>query len=97
MALRLTRLRLLTAFSLFLLLAGQAAAALHAFEHDAANPQGKPCASCIAAAQLASACADTGAAPAWPLAGAAFEPIATPGVASISVAGARNRGPPSTL
>ena len=42
-----------------LLLAGQAAAALHAFAHDVDALDGKVCATCAAVAQLGSACVDS--------------------------------------
>jgi hypothetical protein len=88
------RQRWLPAFCVALLLLGQAGAALHAFEHDIGAPQGKPCSSCVTAAQLGTASTDGNAPDALP-------PASSPLDASpVSVLGpgdtvcVRSRGPP---
>lgn len=86
--------RLLPALCIALLLLGQAGAALHAFEHDAGAPQGKPCSSCLAASQLGTAAVDCHSAHTLQPAGSPLPALdfATP--ETVPAVGVGIRGPP---
>lgn len=79
-----------------LVIAAQGTLALHAFEHDPGAPQGKVCATCVTASQLAAGSVDgqvgESLAPARPI----FIPAAHRGFGSRHAAPVRQRGPPSS-
>jgi hypothetical protein len=78
-----------------LLVAAQGALALHAFEHDPGAPQGKVCAACVTAGQLASGSLDVHTGDAPEPAAQRFIPAASHSFDSLHTATARQRGPPS--
>lgn len=77
-----------------LLVAGQAAAALHAFEHDAGPLPGKGCSTCVTASQLGAASVDTPPAEVRHPFRAAFDILTETGHASAEIRAPKNRGPP---
>ena len=79
-----------------LLIAAQAALALHAFEHDPGAPQGKVCTACVTASQLAAGSVDTPINDAPEPARQLFIPAATRGFESAQSIPVRQRGPPSS-
>ena len=88
--------RLLPGLFLAALLVGaQGALALHAFEHDPGAPQGKVCAACVTAGQLAAGIVDIHTGDAPEPAGHRFIPDANRSFDSPHTATARQRGPPS--
>jgi hypothetical protein len=77
-----------------LLIGAQAAAALHAFEHEPGSPQGKVCSDCVTAAQLAAGGVDMPAGEVLQPARQLFLPTASRGFESVHTATVRQRGPP---
>jgi hypothetical protein len=87
--------RVLTTLSVCLLfLAGQAAAALHAFEHDAGPLPGKGCSTCVTASQIGAASVDTPSAEVRHPFRASFDILTETGHASAGIRAPKNRGPP---
>jgi len=89
----------MTAFFLLtaLLVAGQAGAVLHAFEHDAGIPQGKVCATCVTASQLGVASIDNAVTVDLKPPSVPHDSVAAPTCRSRHVLVARQRGPPTPL
>ncbi len=79
-----------------LVIAAQGALALHAFEHDPGAPQGKVCATCVTASQLAAGSVDSPSGESLPPARQLFVPAAQRGFESRHTAPVRQRGPPSS-
>lgn len=77
-----------------LLLAGQAAAALHAFEHDAGPLPGKSCSTCVTASQLGAASVDCPSVESLEPGRTTFEAVTNTGFASADGLAPRSRGPP---
>jgi hypothetical protein len=77
-----------------LLIAAQGALAMHAFEHDPGTPQGKVCATCVTASQLAAGSVDMHAGDSPEPAPQQFIPTAGRGYESVHTAPVRQRGPP---
>ena len=80
-----------------LLIAGQAGAALHAFEHDPGAPQIKVCSTCITAAQLGAASVDSPVARDLEPPSASYSSVTVAACHSRHVLVARQRGPPAPL
>jgi hypothetical protein len=80
-----------------LLIAAQNALALHAHEDDPAAMQGKVCAACVAAGQLAGSSLDDPATDAPGPAAQLLVPTAGGGFDSLLTPTARQRGPPATI
>lgn len=80
-----------------LFITAQAAAALHAFEHDLGVPQGKVCTTCATASQLAGACVDTQAVHDLEPACCSFAYALNGNFHSIRAVVVRQRGPPAPL
>ena len=77
-----------------LLIAAQGALAVHAFAHDPGAPQGKVCATCVTANQLAAGSVDMHAGDLPDPAPQLLIPTASRGFQSVHTAPARQRGPP---
>lgn len=87
--------RLLPVLALgIVLVAAHIAAAVHGFDHDPAGAQAKPCALCITAAQLGSACVDSGSPTEIEAAGYRFEGDVPVVFASLKRLPPRQRAPP---
>lgn len=80
-----------------LLLAGQLAAIVHAFEHDPGAAPSQACASCITAAQLGSAAVADQAAADLPPASFSLAVDAPAAFLSANKPAIRQRGPPAFL
>jgi hypothetical protein len=82
---------------IWLLLAAQFSTAVHAFEHDLGNPQGTVCKTCVAAAQLGTACIDTHIAITIKKPRASTAPCRVAGICTSPSIAVRQRGPPTSL
>lgn len=76
------------------LVGAQAVVAAHALDHDAGLLQGKVCASCVAASQLASACIENSPPTHVSAFGPVFNSTATPDRIMLRSLVVRQRGPP---